>query len=106
MRLQRFLEVGWLGHQLAGKGQANRIHRMYSIAVSPQQLIRKCHAVDDGSRLSERMRGVKNAMERGVLDGECNLELRGSVVLWVSSAWSTHPSSSTASVVLCLNWGG
>ena len=42
-----------------------------------------------------------NAVERGALGSECDLELRGFVVSWTSSTWSTHPSTSTASVVLC-----
>ena len=59
-RLRRFLEVGWLGHQLVGEGQANRLHLMDSgqslflRSVWFENII----AVEDGSRLSERMLGV------------------------------------------------
>ena len=81
------------------------------IAVSPQpgcfdniKLSRtaqghRSNGVDgcQGTPWSEELDGKEL---QGSLDGEYDLEPRGSVVSWTSSTWSTHPSTFT-SVVLC-----
>ena len=92
-RLQRFLEVRELGHQLAGEEQANRVRRMYSGQslflrsgwfgnAMPSRMARGClsNGVDksQGASWSEEF----DDELRGALGGERDLELRRRAVSW------------------------
>ena len=79
------------------------VHIVADHFYSAAKLVRKCFAVKDSSKLSEHW-GEQisgKAIERGALGSKCDLELRGSTVVWTLSTWSTHPSASTASVAFC-----
>ena len=92
---------------LAGVVQANHLRRAYYCGrslFSVAKLVRKGHTVKDGSRLSKQwgewMSG--NAMERGALGGERDVELRGPAVSWTSSTELTHLPTSKRGTMLIL----
>ena len=112
MRLQRFLVEWWFGSYLAGEGQATRLRRTYSgwslfLCSSWSENVMPLRTAR--GYLSNGVSGCQgwtNAMERGVLGGECDLELRGSAICWTSSTESTHFPRSTTRVVCWFLKGG
>ena len=85
------LECVFLQEEVRGTSFSGvRYKQLVRIAVdrcfSAVKLVYKGHTIKDGSRLSEQwgkqMPG--NAMERGALGGECDLEPRGSAFPWAS----------------------
>ena len=107
---------GWMtrSHHLAGEIQEKLLPRTYcgrSLFLRSQAGFKmscrqrrhktiKAAGVNEckGTPWSEELDGKEL---HGALGGECDLEPRESAVSWTSPTWSTHPSTSTTSAVLC-----
>ena len=98
-------------HQLAGEVQANHLRRAYCgrpLFLRSQAVLKiPCCQTAQGHRINgvNGCQGTLWSEElddkelHGALGGECDLEPKGSTVSRTSSTWSTHPSTSTTSVV-------